>query len=56
MAIKNVVFDVGNVLVPWDPAGIERTALGEKRVEAEDFVPPLRGNPVWLAVNRGELS
>ena len=56
MVIKNVVFDVGNVLVPWDPAGIERKAFGEGRVEAEGFVPPLRGNPTWLAVNRGELS
>ena len=56
MAIRNVVFDVGNVLVPWDPAGIEATGLGKARVEADGFVPPLRGNPVWLAVNRGELS
>ena len=56
MPIKNVVFDVGNVLVPWDPAGIEAAGLGKARVEAEGFVPPLRGNPVWLAVNRGELS
>ncbi|MEL7517645.1 MAG: HAD family phosphatase [Pseudomonadota bacterium] len=56
MPIRNVVFDVGNVLVPWDPAGIERTAFGEARVEAEGFVPPLRGNPIWIAVNRGELS
>ena len=56
MAIKNVVFDVGNVLVPWDPAGIEAAAFGKARVEAEGFVPPLRGNSVWLAVNRGELS
>lgn len=56
MAIRNIVFDVGNVLVPWDPAGIEGRALGRARVEADDFVPPLRGNPVWLAVNRGELS
>lgn len=56
MPIRNVVFDVGNVLVPWDPAGIERKAFGEPRLEAEGFVPPLRGNPVWLAVNRGELS
>ena len=56
MPIRNIVFDVGNVLVPWDPAGIERSAFGKARVEAEGFVPPLRGNPVWLAVNRGELS
>ena len=56
MLIRNVVFDVGNVLVPWDPAGIEATGLGKARVEADGFVPPLRGNPIWLAVNRGELS
>ncbi|MEO0690207.1 MAG: HAD family phosphatase [Pseudomonadota bacterium] len=56
MAIRNIVFDVGNVLVPWDPAGIEAWALGAVRVEADGFVPPLRGNPIWLAVNRGEHS
>ncbi|MEO1649341.1 MAG: HAD family phosphatase, partial [Pseudomonadota bacterium] len=56
MAIRNIVFDVGNVLVPWDPAGIEARALGAVRVEADGFVPPLRGNPIWLAVNRGEHS
>ena len=54
--IRNVVFDVGNVLVPWDPAGIEERAFGKDRLEASSFVPPLRGNPIWLAVNRGELS
>ena len=56
MPIRNVVFDVGNVLVPWDPVGIEAAAFGKARVETEGFVPPLRGNPVWLAVNRGEMS
>ena len=56
MPIRNVVFDVGNVLVPWAPAGIETRAFGKTRVEAEGFVPPLRGHPIWLAVNRGELS
>ena len=56
MPIRNIVFDVGNVLVPWDPAGIETRALGPARVETQGFVPPLRGNPIWLAVNRGEHS
>jgi len=56
MPIRNVVFDVGNVLVPWDPAGIEIRAFGKARVEADGFTPPLRGNPIWLAVNRGEMS
>lgn len=56
MPIRNIVFDVGNVLVPWDPAGIEAEAFGHDQLAAEGFVPPLRGNPVWLAVNKGELS
>lgn len=56
MPFRNVVFDVGNVLVPWDPAGIEAKAFGPARAATDGFVPPLRGNPVWLAVNRGELS
>lgn len=56
MPIRNVVFDVGNVLVPWDPAGIETRAFGEERLTEESYVAPLRGNPIWLAVNRGELS
>ncbi|MDJ0978263.1 MAG: HAD family phosphatase [Erythrobacter sp.] len=56
MPIRNIVFDVGNVLVPWDPTGIETRALGEERMAQDAFVPPLRGNPIWLALNRGELS
>ncbi len=56
MPIRNIVFDVGNVLVPWDPAGIEARALGVERVSATGFVPPFRGNATWLAVNRGELT
>ncbi len=56
MPIRHVVFDVGNVLVPWDPAGIEVRALGAERVAAPDFEPPFRGNAIWLSVNRGELT
>lgn len=56
MAIRNIVFDVGNVLVPWDPRRIERSALGDARVEAEGYVPAFMHNPTWLALNRGELT
>jgi putative hydrolase of the HAD superfamily len=56
MPIRNIVFDVGNVLVPWDPAGIEQRAFGEDRLAHADYRAPLRGHPTWLAVNRGELS
>lgn len=56
MAIRNIVFDVGNVLVVWDPIAIEREAYGADAVDAPGYVSPLRGNEVWLALNRGELS
>lgn len=56
MAIRNIVFDVGNVLVPWDPRGIEIAAFGEDRVLAPGYVSPLRQNDLWIAINRGEYS
>ena len=54
MAICNVVFDIGNVVVPWDPEAIVHDAFGEERVARKGFVSPLAGNSLWLAVNRGE--
>ena len=54
MAIRNIVFDIGNVVVPWEPHDIVREAFGSERAERPDFRSPLAGNPVWLAVNRGE--
>ncbi len=56
MEIRNIVFDIGNVVVPWDPHGITRTALGDARVDDPEFRSPLVASPTWLAVNRGEHS
>jgi putative hydrolase of the HAD superfamily len=56
MPIRNIVFDVGNVLVPWDPRGIEVAAWGEDRVAGPGYVSPLRGHELWIALNRGEDS
>ncbi len=56
MAIRNIVFDVGNVIVPWDPVGIETRAFGSDRVCADGYVAPFRDNEIWLSVNRGELT
>lgn len=56
MPICNIVFDIGNVIVPWDPEGIARRALGKERVEQPDFMHPFAGSAIWLAVNRGEHS
>lgn len=56
MPIRNIVFDIGNVVVPWNPDAIVRDALGAERVEDPGFRSPLSGNSIWLAVNRGEHS
>lgn len=56
MAIRNVIFDIGNVVVPWDPHAIARSALGDERVSDPDFRSPFAGSETWIAVNRGEHS
>jgi putative hydrolase of the HAD superfamily len=53
--IKNIVFDIGNVLVRWDPQGIVKAAfaLEDDAVHARWqalFVEP----DIWRALNRGE--
>jgi putative hydrolase of the HAD superfamily len=56
VAIRNVIFDVGNVLVVWDPVAIESCTFGGETLAQESYVSPIRGNPIWLALNRGELT
>lgn len=56
MAIRNIIFDVGNVLVVWDPEAIERAALGEVAIRQAGYISPIRGHPIWLRLNRGELT
>ncbi|MFW2349756.1 HAD family hydrolase [Qipengyuania sp.] len=54
MAISNIVFDIGNVVVDWDPDTIVRDAFDQPRLAEPGFRSPLAGNPLWLALNRGE--
>ena len=54
-AIRNVVFDIGNVLVRWDSLGIVQAAFGL----AEDQATARRHalfveSDIWRALNRGE--
>ena len=53
--IRNVVFDIGNVLVTWSPETIVRRTFGDgapiARLTAEIF-----GSELWRSLNRGELS
>ncbi|WFL78445.1 HAD family phosphatase [Altererythrobacter arenosus] len=56
MPIRNIVFDIGNVVVPWDPHAIVRDALGDERVDQPGFRSPFARSETWIAVNRGEHS
>jgi len=53
--IRNVVFDIGNVLVRWDSLGIVEAAFGLAGDEAVARRHALFGeSDIWRALNRGE--
>ncbi len=54
-AIKNVVFDVGNVLVRWAPEEIIRLTFGND-VDAKAKARDILGSELWVALNRGVFS
>lgn len=53
--IKNVVFDIGNVLVRWSPIEIIRLTFGESD-DSQTRAKTIFQSPLWLAINRGELN
>jgi putative hydrolase of the HAD superfamily len=53
--IKNIVFDIGNVIVRWDPIRISTRTFGAERSTPE-FVGSIFGPETWLPLNRGELT
>lgn len=55
MAIKNVVFDIGNVLVKWSPLDIVKMTFGED-CNAEELVDTYIHNQVFWDLNRGRFS
>jgi len=52
MAIKNVVFDVGNVLVRWDPHAVIQSVFPE--YDSVEFYAAMQ--TVWLDLNAGKCS
>lgn len=56
MAIRNIVFDIGNVVVRWDPAHIVRQAFDDADPDPAHLLSLFSGNATWLALNRGELT
>ena len=54
MSIKNIVFDLGRVLIKFEPMEyIEQNIPEEKR---EDFYNGIFGSTEWLMLDRGTLS
>lgn len=54
-AIRNVVFDIGNVLVRWAPVEIVRLTFGESG-DNHQQARSIFTHPLWAALNRGELT
>lgn len=52
MSIKNVIFDVGNVLVYWTPIKVISAIFPE--FKPQDFYHKLR--PIWIDLNLGKLT
>ncbi len=56
MTIRNVVFDIGNVLTRWDPHLIVERALGKDRA-TDSFVRSIfPGDSIWRPLNLGHIT
>lgn len=53
--IKNVVFDIGNVIVRWDPVEIIKLSFGAIE-QPEQLAKSLFQSELWRALNKGEFS
>lgn len=49
-----IIFDLGRVVVSWDPVGIVRSVRGPQG--AEQLAELLFNHPDWLEVDRGTMS
>lgn len=55
--IRNIVFDIGNVLVRWDSLAIVKAAFAlEGDIAAEKRRSLFVTTDIWLALNRGEMT
>ena len=53
--IENIVFDIGNVLLDWDPEGIYRT-LFNKDDYSNHPLSSIVGGEVWLELDKGTIE
>ena len=53
--IKNIVFDMGGVLIRWDPEGFVRD-LGLNEADSALLLENVYGNPLWAQMDWGNCS
>jgi HAD superfamily hydrolase (TIGR01509 family) len=53
--IQNIVFDIGNVLMNWDPKGIYKNLFG-KNDYYDHPLSKIVGGEVWLELDRGTIE
>ncbi|NHJ47014.1 MAG: HAD family phosphatase [Asgard group archaeon] len=53
--IKNIIFDIGGVLLTWDPENYVKMVLGEK-IDAKFFSDKLFTSYEWKELDRGSYS
>ncbi len=53
--IKNIVFDIGNVLVRWSPETIVALTFGQSQDHSQ-LTQTIFKHEYWLQLNRGELT
>lgn len=53
--IKNVVFDIGNVVVRWAPMEIIRLSFGDSD-DVERLAKSIFQSDTWLNLNKGLIS
>lgn len=53
--IKNIVFDIGNVLMQWDPEGIFRTLFNKDNYHNHPL-STIVGGEVWLKLDKGTID
>ncbi|CAM2894274.1 HAD family hydrolase [Vibrio diazotrophicus] len=53
--IKNVVFDIGNVVVRWSPLEIIRLTFGDNNA-VEEKAKSIFQSETWLRLNKGQIT
>ena len=57
MKIKNIIFDVGNVIVRWSPIHIiEKKFPAHQSHEHQFFIDEIFRSDIWIQLNLGQIS